>query len=441
MKNKQKNVPQKHYSHLTLQDRIRIEHCLNEGVSLRQIALQLDKSPSTISREIKQRRCLKGRRSDKVLPKCALYDQCEEHSLCPDTRCYAYRCKSCSRCKEVCSLYTPGRCHKLEVAPFVCNSCNKIKTCTYERLIYVAKYADDTYQEILSASREGVNQTPEHMQEMDRIVTPLIKQGQSLAHIYATHAAELDCSRTTLYDYIDKCYFSVRNIDLPRKVKYRTRKSTQSREVSDGSFRAGRTYEDFCAYTAANPFTPVVEMDTVVGKRDSGKVLLTLLFRSCSLMLIILLPNKSQGAVIYALNILCERIGIEKFRKLCPVLLTDNGSEFQNPEALECDAYGEIKTKVFYCHPNCSWEKGMIEKNHEFIRYIIPKGNSFDNYTQEDITLMTNHINSVARDSLNGFSPYKLSLYHLDNALHREMNLVEIDPDDVIMNPSLLRKR
>lgn len=251
----------------------------------------------------------------------------------------------------------------------------------------------------------------------------------------------LDCSRTTLYDYIDKCYFSVRNIDLPRKVKYRTRKSTQSREVSDGSFRAGRTYEDFCAYIAANPFTPVVEMDTVVGKRDSGKVLLTLLFRSCSLMLIILLPNKSQGAVIYALNILCERIGIEKFKKLCPVLLTDNGSEFQNPEALECDAYSEIKTKVFYCHPNCSWEKGMIEKNHEFIRYIIPKGNSFDNYTQEDITLMTNHINSVARDSLNGFSPYKLSLYHLDNALHREMNLVEIDPDDVIMNPSLLRKR
>lgn len=121
--------------------------------------------------------------------------------------------------------------------------------------------------------------------------------------------------------------------------------------------------------------------------------------------------------------------------------MTDNGSEFQNPEALECDAYGEIKTKVFYCHPNCSWEKGMIEKNHEFIRYIIPKRNSFDNYTQDDITLMTNHINSVARDSLNGFTPYKMSLYHLDNTLHKVMNLIGIAPDDVIMNPSLLRKR
>ena len=269
----------------------------------------------------------------------------------------------------------------------------------------------------------------------------LIRQGQSIAHIYATHAKELDCSRTTLYSYIEKNVLSVRNIDLPRKVKYKPRKTpTKYTETENSSFRVGRTYEDFCQFVARNPNVPVVEMDTVIGKKESHKVLLTLLFRNCSLMLIILLPNRSQEAVIAALNWLCEKMGIEHFKRLFPVILTDNGTEFQFPEAIEADINGEQKTHVFYCHPNCSWEKGMIEKNHEFIRYVLPKGTSFDGFTQEDITVMTNHINSYARDSLNGCTPYKISRYILDNAIHEAMDLEEIHPDDVLLKPSLLKK-
>lgn len=443
MQNTHKNETSKsskNYSHLTLSDRIKIEQGLNEGLSLRKIAIQINKNPSTVGREILQRRCPIGRRTPKTLPKCVHYSECTVRGLCTDIRCVKYMCRSCSTCKEVCPDYIPGSCPTLESTPYVCNGCSKSSCCTYDRILYMAKYADDLYHSTLTGSREGINQTPEKLDKIDKLVAPLIHKGQSISHIYSTHAEDIGCSRTTLYSYIDHNILSVKNIDLPRKVKYKPRKKSTTYTNDYADFRKQRTYEDFCKYMAENPNIPVVEMDTVIGKTESKKVLLTLFFRNCSLMLIILLPNKSQGAVISALNMLCDDVGIEHFRKLFPVLLTDNGSEFQNPEALECDRFGELKTKVFYCHPNSSWEKGMIEKNHEFIRYIIPKGRSFDKYTQEDITLLMNHINSIARDSLNGCTPYKLSRYLLDNKLHDVMGLTEIVPDDVILKPYLLNK-
>jgi IS30 family transposase len=81
----------------------------------------------------------------------------------------------------------------------------------------------------------------------------------------------------------------------------------------------------------------------------------------------------------------------------------------------------------------------MIEKNHEYIRMVVPKGKSFDKYTQEKITLMINHINSEARDSLNGCTPFKLSQLLLDNQLHTGLFLQEIEPDEVTLKAELLK--
>lgn len=117
-----------------------------------------------------------------------------------------------------------------------------------------------------------------------------------------------------------------------------------------------------------------------------------------------------------------------------------NGVEFQFPERLECDKNGEIRTKIFYCNPNSSWQKGRIEKNHEYIRYVIPKGQSLDSYKQRDACILMNHINSEARDSLNGCTPFRLSKMLLNNKLHRLLCLQEISADEVSLKPSLLKK-
>lgn len=202
-----------------------------------------------------------------------------------------------------------------------------------------------------------------------------------------------------------------------------------------------RNYGRFLDYINKNPDFPIVEMDTVIGTQTSEKVLLTLLFRSCNLMLIYLLDHKSQECVTNALNDLSDALGIELFQKLFPVILTDRGTEFLFPEALECDRNGEIKTKIFYCDPQASWQKPQIERNHEFIRFVLPKGHSFDYLCQDDINLLRDHINSYSRPQYNGSTPYQLSKLLIDNKLHDALKLTYIAPDDVMLKPALLKNR
>ncbi len=122
-----------------------------------------------------------------------------------------------------------------------------------------------------------------------------------------------------------------------------------------------------------------------------------------------------------------------------PLILTDNGTEFQNPERLEYSHFGEKRTSIYYCNPHSSWQKGMLEKNHEYIRLVIPKGKNLDNYSQNQISLLMNHINSEARDKLNGCTPFKLSKLLLNNKLHSVIELKDIAPDEVSLIPELLK--
>ena len=302
---------------------------------------------------------------------------------------------------------------------------------------------DTTSQELLVSCRTGINQSPADIAILDDLISPLLKNGQSLAHIYAFHGHEIPCSRKTLYNYIDQGVFTARNIDMRRKVRYKCkpRKTGTRISLAAKEFRIGRTYEDFQKFIQKNPEVPVVELDTVEGGRDnSTQVFLTIFFRNCSLMLIFVLQEKSQDQVIKVFDYLTEKLGMKVFQELFPVILTDNGVEFQFPERLECDKSGEIRTKIFYCNPNSSWQKGRIEKNHEYIRYVIPKGQSLDNYKQKEACMLMNHINSEARDSLNGCTPFRLSKMLLNNRLHRLLCLQEIPADQVNLKPSLLKK-
>ena len=425
------------HKHLTLSDRIAIEQGLNAGQTFAAIASSLSKDSTTISKEVRKHRTIKPHTWKARRPNCIHLKECRMQHLCKDIVCYKY-CKDCSKCYNLCPHYEIHECKWINKAPYVCNSCKSLNCCPKNRWIYVAKYADDSYHELLSSSREGINQDPEKMQELDRIVSPLLKKGQSLSHIYASHAKELGCSRRTLYKYIDLRVFTARNGDLPRKVKYKPRKTRTIPKATKRATKLGRTYEDFTKKLQKSPEIQVVEMDTVEGQKG-GKVLLTLLFRSCSLMLAFLIEEKSQKCVNEVFDYLTYMLRIERFQTLFPIILTDNGTEFQDTDGLECDCNGEIRTKIYYCHPNCSWQKGMIEKNHEYIRYVVPKGTSFDGYTQNDISLMMSHINNTARDSLNGCTPYQLSRLLFGSSLLEKLSIIEIAPDDVMLKSALLK--
>lgn len=429
--------------HLTLSQRVEIEKSLLACESFAKIARNLGKDPSTISKEIRRHSKVKRQKDSDFSPvPCNNRKGCKVKYLC-DNGCENL-CTLCKKknikCIDVCPNYVPRTCERLSRAPYVCNGCGKRINCLMEMQIYSSKYADDCYNELLVSSREGINQTPDSIQRIDTLVSPLLKKGQSVAHIYSTHAKEIGCSRRTLYNYIDKSVLTARNLDLRRRVKYKKRRTSTRTSVKDRAHREGRNYIDFQNLLKETAVKSVVEMDTVEGQKG-GKVLLTMMFRSCSLMLIFLLESNTQAEVTRIFDELTALIGATAFKKMFEVILTDGGAEFQNPEAFETTYNDERRTNIYYCDPYSSWQKGMIEKNHEYIRLVLPKGKSFKNLDNEKVTLLQNHINSEARDSLNGCTPYKLSTLLLDKSLHKCLKLIEIKADDVALKPELLNKK
>lgn len=429
--------------HLTFEQRVEIEKGLTENKSFAAIARIIGKDPSTISKEVRLHAHTKERPdAGYTNPPCIHRKDCKIVCLCEE-QCGTL-CKICKkpdmRCIQVCPGYETAHCRKLGRPPYVCNGCGKRARCLMPRKFYSSKYAQDEYRSVLLDSRAGINQTPESIQAMNDLLVPLIRgKHQSIAHIYATHAEELGCSRRTLYSYINAGVFEVRNGDLRRAVRYKKRKKATQTSAKDRFYRKGHNYEDFLNYIKEHPDVNVVEMDCVEGKKDESRAILTFTFRNCNLMLMFLLEYQDQECVLEVFVWLETVLGKEVFRKLFPVILTDGGSEFSAREEMEEFCDGTKSTVVFYCDPYCFWQKGACEKNHEYIRYIRPKGSSFTGLDDAKVRLMMNHINNEKRDSLNGHSPYELSLLLLDNKLHKALGLKAIAPDEVMLCPSLLK--
>ena len=435
---------------MNLSDRIAIETGISNKDSFKKIGKLLHRHPSTIAHEIKENRTfIPGNyflRKD-----CRFVRQRVQHHVCGDESCEenCCRCRSVD-CQKYCEKYVSRACHKFEKPPYVCNNCSEKKLCSKDKYIYSAKYADAAATRRRSESRQGIRISDEKKSEMDELITRLVKKGQPLTHIYAEHEKEMPVCLRTLYNYIDDGELTVRNIDLRRKTGYKKRgKGHQpSLGFANMEFRQGRTYTDF-EYAMKVKYTEdeVVEMDTVKGVRGQGKRLLTMIFRKNNVMLLFLMPDGKAESVKRVFDYLEAGLGIEVFRRLFPVILTDNGSEFKKVDELELtpdeDSFLVYRTSMFYCDPMASWQKGCIEKNHEFIRYAIPKKKSLNPYNQEDITLLMNHINSIKRPGLGNKSPYEL-VGEDDEDFHELMRLLKmhlIPPDEVHLMPDLFVKK
>ena len=434
--------------HLTLSDRTYIEQELLQKSTFTSIGRNLHKDPTTIAKEVKRYYKTVSAKYSYKCNLCKHFKECDLMSK--ELKCSSYNprycsfyCKKCYRKRVIdfCPYFLPYTCDKVNKPPYVCNYCEDYKHCPIDKKIYEAAYAQRQYEKKLYDSRKGINMTTEELQVLNDLISPLILKGQPLSHIFAVHSDEIPVCRRTLYNYLDQRVFQARNIDLPRRVRYKKRKKKSEPRKSkhlQQVYRNKRTYVDFERFMEAHPDTEVVEMDTVKGGRGKGKCLLTLLFRSCSFMLVILMPDCTQKSVINAINDLTEAFGIRMFKKYFPVILTDNGSEFKNPWDIEKTETGTHRTYVFYCDPYVSNQKARLEKNHEYIRYVIPKGRSMHKYTQEDISLMASHINSTARDSLNGACPFDLAALLLDKKIPLLAGQFKVSPDEVMLKPVLI---
>ena len=431
---------------LTFEDRLTIEKGLRENLSFGAIAKELGKDRTTIAKEIKKYAYdLKSGYSGYPYNACTHRVACKTKKVCGNacTHTSSYKCSICNKCNDNCPDFVEEICQGRFKPPYVCNACAQYGKCTLKKYIYNAEEAHLRFSENLSESRTGIMAVEADLFRIDAIITPLIKQGQSVHQIYVNHADELMCSEKTLYNYIDACFFEVRNIDLPRKVKYRPRYKKPEFKVDKGC-RIGRNYEDFGKFVTQHPDYSIVQMDSVIGEKG-GKCLLTIHFVDTSFMLAFLRDANTSKSVIDVYNLLDKTLGHKLFDKLFPVILTDNGSEFSNPKAIEyreypVDGKGLRRTNVFYCDPSKPYEKGAIEVNHELIRRILPKGTSFNNLTQDDVFLMMDHINSYKRKKLNNRSPYEAFSFYYGEETARKLGCRPVAADDIILKPRLLKK-
>lgn len=434
--------------HLKISDRILIETSLNEGALFKDIALVLSKDPTSISKEVRKHRVLKEGTSYGSKNSCKHIRDCKVRNGC-DRNCNVL-CKKKKNCQCFlrCRFFEQKTCIKLSHAPHVCNGCESKVGCRLDKYYYRAEIANNEYRDILSSSREGINMTKSQLHELDILISPRIKNGQPISHVCKDLEKELPVGERTIYNYVESGVLSIKNIDLRRKVKYKPRRKNATPK-KDRTYRIGRTYRDFEKYMQENPDANVVEMDTVYGKSsESGPILLTMLFRRSNLMLIFLLENGKQEAVSAVFSFLKailkntdSKEGEDEnqhFKNTFQVILTDNGNEFTHWTEYLSDEYGELLSEIFFCDPNAAYQKGRIEKNHEYIRYIIPKGKSFKELTNMKVMLIMNHINSVSRPSLNGHSPYEFGMKLLPKKLVEALGLELIPADKVILKPELL---
>ena len=388
------------YNQLNSSQREIIQILLNKSKSFTEIGNAIGKDRTTISKEIRRNRYIKSN----------FYDPFDIKGINDSI----------------------NKCNRLKHKPYVCNNCPDKRFCNKHHLYYEYKIAHQHYQDNLIESRSGIDIKPETIDDIESQIVPLIKdKKQSVNQVYINHSDILYFSKTTFYKYIDLGVISLSNIDLPKKVKYKSRKRKKSNEYKRKlALLKGRTYEDFLIFTNNHPKMNICEMDTVEGTKG-GKVFLTILIRETKFMFIRLLDKKNIVCVNKEIDILKEKLGIKLFSKIFRIILTDNGSEFLDPLHIEIDYNtGNKTTNVFYCNPYSAYQKSNIEHNHEYIRRVFPKKVSLNNLTKEQVQKLEETINNIPRVKLNGKSPYEITLEKYPLLLEK-LNYQYIKPDDV----------
>ncbi|MBR4746957.1 MAG: IS30 family transposase [Desulfovibrio sp.] len=429
--------------HLTLPERVLIENALRARKGFKEIARLVGHSHTTVKREVVKhaRESGKGAKG-RVTNRCVKRTECRRQFVCgsclhPQSM---RHCASCAKCNSACPEFEELSCERLSRPPYVCNGCTREGVCVLRKRFYVATVAQEEYERTLSESREGFALTSAERRTLAEALAPGMRRGQSVHHIVAASPDAFPVCEKSLYAYLHAGALTpLGPLDLPAAPKMRPRRRKGAVHMVDRRCLEGRRQEDFAAFCRANPDLPVVEMDSVEGTRG-GKVLLTLNFDSCGLMLPFVREANTSRSVIDVFDGLERTLGLEAFRELLPVVLTDNGTEFSNPAALETSPdTGERRTRIFYCRPYSAWQKPHVENNHLNLRRIFPKGEPMDHVTPEKAALAACHLNSMLRRSFGNVPAIVRFEQAYGKGILEKLGVRLVPASEVRLTPDLVR--
>jgi len=235
-----------------------------------------------------------------------------------------------------------------------------------------------------------------------------IKDGRSpygaLQLISQNGTSGLIISTRTLYTYIEKGFIpGITQEDLPeghRKPKRGYKQVRLAHNNTKGTSISERPTEINKRESFGH-----WEMDCVVSRVGCPQALLVLSERKTREELIFRLQSKTQAEVIRVIDRIEADYGAEKFKRVFASITSDNGGEFLDFKSIERSALnaGQTRTKMYYCHPYSSWERGTNENTNRMIRRFIPKGANIAEYSDEQIAAIQDFINSTPRKILEGY--------------------------------------
>lgn len=424
---------QNSFSHLTLEERRIILAGITNGSTKAAIAQTIGKDKSTVGKEIKLHRSLTH--------KCKMPLECNHYKKCVYGR----------QCSPDCPEYSPFHCSRRDRSPGACNGCSNWSRCRFDKYQYCPEDAHMDYRTTLIDSREGVNLTVQEAKQMAAIIAPLLKQGQSPYQIITNHP-ELGISEKTLYNYIENDVFheiaGITVLDLRRQAsrKLPKKKAKTYKKRADRKYLQGRTYKDYKAYLSDNSGVFVTQMDTVYNDETHGPFLQTFKFVRAGIILALYHDEKTAVSMKEGVDILESILGTELFRKYVHVLLTDRGAEFSAAEAMETSSDGTRRTRIFYCDPMQSGQKGTLENKHIELRYILPKGTNLRGLglaCQSDLNLVLSHVNSSPCEVPGNKSPLELAEFMYQDLYEKLLafGIRQIEKDQIILKPYLLKQK
>jgi len=357
----------KAWKHLNLEQRKLIARLLSRESKLCEISDLLNVDPTSIAREIKRNRFM--------------------------TR------KAYGQLNKVCK-------HTIRY-PYVCNFCQKkYSLCPFTQYRYEAEKAQDKADYLLKQSRIGVNLTPDEFTKLDTLVKQGVDNKQSIYHILKSQS-DLNVSVQTVYRYVNKGILTTKRIDLPYAVTYKKRRQNKMYDYTDNKIdRSNRTFVDYLAFKRSNPNVFSIQMDFPGTIRTDVNSILTITIPDLQFVLLFLISNKNAQKIVNVFNELEHRLGIDDFRKVFPVILTDRDPSFSDFLGIEFSPItGEQRSKLFYCDSFRSTQKPHVENMNKQIRKFCKKGASIDHLTADDVKSINISLINTRIASLDGATP------------------------------------
>lgn len=403
------------YGRLTRHERDTVQRMLERGASCRQIARELGRSPSTVCSEVASHRFMtapRERRGERVDASADL------SAACP----------------------------RLAAWPRCCNGCGRYRAIGCKRrphVFYDARAAQLCADSVLVSSRRGIDADEPAAAARLEAIRGCLRRGLSPEQMAARNGGPVDLSPSTIYRWVAAGYDGMTNMELRRKVGYRPRRRAPAASATRHSPR--RSYAAFLGL-GEDACAAAWEMDTVEGAREDSACLLTLLHRPSRLQLALPLAAKDAESVAAALGGVRSVLGAGGTGRVFRAVLTDNGAEFSDEGAIAA-LIGEEpgETRLFYCDPRRSDQKGACERNHVEIRKLLPKGRGlrFDRLVPADLSLAMSHVNSEPRGALGFATPARAFRAMLGDdaaALLEAYGIEDVPIDELDLTPGLIAR-